>query len=140
MKEERAAQPAGKKKDKSPSTTGTAANANNAPEKVGLLQPSSEEVDESLDAAERGEMTHDSNEVTSPEAPAPPCDQPSHMASPDSAIPGVGPCSPGMSKKARGKMRERSVSLEAMDPDLERIAAQGVGRNGFIPTQEWVGC
>lgn len=51
-----------------------------------------------------------------------------------------------MSEKARGKMRERSSSLDddvaaltlRLDPELERIAAAGVGRNGFVPTQEWV--
>lgn len=42
-----------------------------------------------------------------------------------------------MSQKARGKMKEerRSASL---DGTLERVAAAGVGRNGFVPTQEWV--
>jgi hypothetical protein len=44
-----------------------------------------------------------------------------------------------LSEKARGKMRERhSASLEnagalALDP-----ASLSIGRNGFVPTQEWV--
>ncbi|EJD53359.1 hypothetical protein AURDEDRAFT_111005 [Auricularia subglabra TFB-10046 SS5] len=42
-----------------------------------------------------------------------------------------------MSEKARGKMRARNESFDA-DASLERIAAAGVGRNGFVPTQEWV--
>lgn len=44
-----------------------------------------------------------------------------------------------VSEKARGKMRERQRS-ESMDVSgsLERIAAAGVGRNGFVPTQDWV--
>ena len=43
-----------------------------------------------------------------------------------------------VSEKARGKMKEKlSMSLD-MNHSLERIAAAGVGRNGFIPTQEWV--
>ncbi|KAG6844484.1 hypothetical protein H0H87_006558 [Tephrocybe sp. NHM501043] len=43
-----------------------------------------------------------------------------------------------LSEKARGKMRERrSPSLDA-DITVDRIAAANVGRNGFIPTQEWV--
>lgn len=47
------------------------------------------------------------------------------------------------SEKALGKMRERaSLSDDAiplhLDPELERIATAGVGRNGFVPTQEWV--
>ena len=43
------------------------------------------------------------------------------------------------SEKARGKMRERqrSDSIE-MSGSLERIAAAGVGRNGFVPTQDWM--
>lgn len=44
----------------------------------------------------------------------------------------------GVSEKARGKMKaRRSVSTD-MTRSLERIAAAGVGRNGFVPTQEWV--
>lgn len=43
------------------------------------------------------------------------------------------------SEKARGKMKERrSLSLET-NSSLDRVAASGVGRNGFVPTQEWVG-
>jgi hypothetical protein len=43
-----------------------------------------------------------------------------------------------VSEKARGKMKaRRSVSMDATG-SLERIAAAGVGKNGFVPTQEWV--
>ncbi|KAH9951382.1 high-temperature-induced dauer-formation protein-domain-containing protein [Amylocystis lapponica] len=42
------------------------------------------------------------------------------------------------SEKARGKMRAgRSMSSD-LTGSLERLALTGVGRNGFIPTQEWV--
>ncbi|KAJ7135027.1 high-temperature-induced dauer-formation protein-domain-containing protein [Mycena crocata] len=42
------------------------------------------------------------------------------------------------SEKARGKMRaRRSLSLDT-NGSLDRVAAAGVGRNGFVPTQEWV--
>ena len=42
------------------------------------------------------------------------------------------------SEKARGKRRaQRSMSMDATG-SLERIAAAGVGKNGFVPTQEWV--
>ncbi|KAJ7098145.1 high-temperature-induced dauer-formation protein-domain-containing protein [Mycena belliarum] len=42
------------------------------------------------------------------------------------------------SEKARGKMRaRRSQSLDT-NGGLDRVAAAGVGRNGFVPTQEWV--
>jgi hypothetical protein len=44
-----------------------------------------------------------------------------------------------MSEKARGKMREDTTSPPIdLDPELQRVAAAGVGRNGFVPTQEWV--
>ncbi|KAJ8481660.1 hypothetical protein ONZ45_g15231 [Pleurotus djamor] len=41
-----------------------------------------------------------------------------------------------ISEKLRGKMKERSrsMSLDIVDP----AAAAAVGRNGFVPTQEWV--
>ncbi|KAF8892642.1 high-temperature-induced dauer-formation protein-domain-containing protein [Infundibulicybe gibba] len=42
------------------------------------------------------------------------------------------------SEKARGKMKaKRSLSSETT-ASLDHIAAAGVGRNGFVPTQEWV--
>lgn len=42
------------------------------------------------------------------------------------------------SEKARGKMRERrSLSLDG-NSSAERILSAGIGRNGFIPTEEWV--
>ncbi|GJE86851.1 high-temperature-induced dauer-formation protein-domain-containing protein [Phanerochaete sordida] len=43
----------------------------------------------------------------------------------------------GPSEKVRGKMRARAES-EDLTGSLERLAASGVGRNGFVPTQEWV--
>ncbi|KAI0262890.1 high-temperature-induced dauer-formation protein-domain-containing protein [Gloeopeniophorella convolvens] len=43
-----------------------------------------------------------------------------------------------VSEKARGKMRERrSMSMDT-DNSLDRVTATAVGRNGFVPTQEWV--
>jgi hypothetical protein len=43
------------------------------------------------------------------------------------------------SEKARGKMKARRSS-QSLDRNgsLDRVAAAGVGRNGFVPTQEWV--
>ncbi|ESK85891.1 hypothetical protein Moror_2314 [Moniliophthora roreri MCA 2997] len=43
------------------------------------------------------------------------------------------------SEKAKGKMKEqrRSSSIDN-NGSLERLAASGIGRNGFVPTQEWV--
>jgi High-temperature-induced dauer-formation protein len=46
--------------------------------------------------------------------------------------------STAVSEKARGKMPERrSLSLDT-DNSLDRATATTVGRNGFVPTQEWV--
>ncbi|TBU66059.1 high-temperature-induced dauer-formation protein-domain-containing protein [Dichomitus squalens] len=56
-----------------------------------------------------------------------------------STPPGGGQNAAGMSEKARGKMRAAGRSLSGdMTGSLERLAAAGVGRNGFVPTQEWV--
>ncbi|KAL0947175.1 hypothetical protein HGRIS_013299 [Hohenbuehelia grisea] len=45
---------------------------------------------------------------------------------------------PLISEKARGKMKERrSMSLDTTS-SADRVTASNVGRNGFIPTQEWV--
>ncbi|KAI6038982.1 high-temperature-induced dauer-formation protein-domain-containing protein [Pisolithus marmoratus] len=41
------------------------------------------------------------------------------------------------SEKARGKMRENSVSSETTS-SAALLASTGVGRNGFVPTHEWV--
>ena len=52
-------------------------------------------------------------------------------------LPSAGSAS-AVSEKARGKMRaQRSTSMDTTG-SLERIAAVGVGKNGFVPTQEWV--
>ncbi|KAL0567514.1 hypothetical protein V5O48_014482 [Marasmius crinis-equi] len=42
------------------------------------------------------------------------------------------------SERARGKMKERRSSSLDADGNLDRVAAAGIGRNGFVPTQEWV--
>ncbi|GBE82466.1 hypothetical protein SCP_0408500 [Sparassis crispa] len=57
-----------------------------------------------------------------------------------SEAPPLGVQSPEISEKARGKMRAlRSMSMSMdMTGSLERLVTTGVGRNGFIPTQEWV--
>lgn len=46
----------------------------------------------------------------------------------------------GMSEKARGKLREDSGREESLDLSAEEevAAAVALGKNGFIPTQEWV--
>ncbi|KAF9066874.1 high-temperature-induced dauer-formation protein-domain-containing protein [Rhodocollybia butyracea] len=48
------------------------------------------------------------------------------------------PSAQSTSQKAKGKMKERRSSSSMDAGSLERIAAAGIGRNGFIPTREWV--
>lgn len=56
---------------------------------------------------------------------------------PEDIEPIVGPSSSSpKSEKSRGKMKERRSS--SVDVNLEYMAANAVGRNGFVPTQEWV--
>lgn len=43
-----------------------------------------------------------------------------------------------LSEKARGKLRQGSSMSVEMTRSLERIALAGIGRNRFVPTQEWV--
>lgn len=76
-------------------------------------------------AADATEDTTFSQPLMSPTATSPP----------SSGFPPL----PAVSEKARGKMRDRgrSLSLET-DASLDRVALAGVGRNGFVPSQEWV--
>ncbi|EIN03674.1 hypothetical protein PUNSTDRAFT_47999 [Punctularia strigosozonata HHB-11173 SS5] len=95
-------------------------------EKARLLERESQSARQSEENLSRLERQDSGVEVTrplmSPTSGEPPA---SRTGSPARA-----------SEKARGKMRERrSIS---MDSELERIASAGVGRNGFVPTQEWV--
>lgn len=60
------------------------------------------------------------------------------LMSPTTESPPAHGAQSSVSEKVRGKMRERrSLSLDT-DASLDRVAAAGVGRNGFVPTQEWV--
>jgi len=60
----------------------------------------------------------------------------------DDGASGAGPASP-LSEKARGKLRERvqrsrpSVDMSSISLNLDQLALS-VGRNGFVPTQDWV--
>jgi len=53
---------------------------------------------------------------------------------------GAGGTPKKVSEKARGKMRARSSESVDTTASLERLTAAGVavGRNGFVPTQDWV--
>ena len=71
------------------------------------------------------------------ESPTRPLMSPTATETP--GLPPVPDSSAAMSEKARGKMRAAGRSLSGdMTGSLERLAAAGVGRNGFVPTQEWV--
>ncbi|KAF9792467.1 high-temperature-induced dauer-formation protein-domain-containing protein [Thelephora terrestris] len=74
----------------------------------------------SRDSPQRGPSTDD-------EAPIP-LVSPTAGSTPESAL----------SEKARGKLRERSSMSIEMTRSLERVALAGIGRNRFVPTQEWV--
>ncbi len=71
------------------------------------------------------------------ESPTRPLMSPTAADSP--GFPAVPAGSSAPSEKARGKMRAAGRSLSGdMTGSLELLAAAGVGRNGFVPTQEWV--
>ncbi|KAF8841173.1 hypothetical protein BDN67DRAFT_928885 [Paxillus ammoniavirescens] len=101
-------------------------------EKARLLRNDS---DAALATDREAESSHDPNNASmqdenSGEGPvvARPVTSPSSESTPSTST----------SEKARGKMRERrSLSLE-INSSVERNASVGIGRNGFVPTQEWV--
>lgn len=81
------------------------------------------------DAAHEEDMDNDGPRASDVELTA-------AVLSPSSDNPYDSPVSP-ISEKARGKMRERSsLSLDTVSP-LDRVPLS-IGRNGFVPTQEWV--
>lgn len=43
----------------------------------------------------------------------------------------------GTPEKTRGELKERNESVD-IAPTMERALAADIGRNGFVPTQEWV--
>ncbi len=64
---------------------------------------------------------------------------PTMAETPGISTPPSGQDAAAISEKARGKMRAAGRSLSGdMTGSLERLASAGVGRNGFVPTQEWV--
>lgn len=82
---------------------------------------------ESLPESQRRSASEDDATTTSP------------LMSPTLAdSPGLERPSARPSEKARGKMRAGRSLSDEMTGSLERIAAAGIGRNGFVPTQEWV--
>ncbi|KAF7968571.1 hypothetical protein HWV62_30117 [Athelia sp. TMB] len=60
------------------------------------------------------------------------------LTSPTSETVPLADASGAVSEKVRGKMRARRSTSVETSGSLERVAATGVGKNGFVPTQEWV--
>ncbi|KAI0747903.1 high-temperature-induced dauer-formation protein-domain-containing protein [Daedaleopsis nitida] len=110
-----------------------------ASEKARLLRSETGSLDlprntDSTDTLPEAHARHADDE----QAPTRPLMSPTATEAPPLATPSsAGPT--GVSEKARGKMRAAGRSLSGdMTGSLERLAAAGVGRNGFVPTQEWV--
>lgn len=132
-KEEQARSAEGKLKGKS-SANDAGENEEPSAEKARLLE--SEHIGEteleSLEEGTRVPEAMDGVHDTQADTTIHPLTSPTSDVSPLPA----GPAS-AVSEKARGKMRaRRSISLDTTG-SLERIAAAGVGKNGFVPTQEW---
>lgn len=129
----------------------TSMDSNQAPEKTGLLrggEPAEEIFDADVESAAALASDMDRASIRSPPPPhglglETDSVPPSPRAGTEDTTSGLDHAA-RMSEKARGKRRERNTSISdepiplRMDPELERIAAAGVGRNGFVPTQEWV--
>lgn len=91
-------------------------------EKVRLLQQQDATLDREAESSHGPNTEDDEGTVSGPIIP------PSSQSMPGSPT----------SEKTRGKMRERrSLSLDA-NTSTERLASVGIGRNGFVPTREWV--
>jgi hypothetical protein len=126
-KEELARKNEGKSKDKSPANE-TGEEEQPSDEKARLLE-SEQGGENDLATLEEGiRQPETRDEVRNPEENSPTSEEQPSVAGPAFAV----------SEKAKGKMRaQRSMSIDATG-SLERIAAAGVGKNGFVPTQEWV--
>jgi hypothetical protein len=106
-------------------------------EKAALLGRDFDEEEDGADITSAGAGAHASSAATSstpPPADATPQSPTSPVTSPTTSD------RPPMSEKARGKMRavEGETDDEVSEEDLMKVAAAGVGPNGYVPTQEWV--
>ncbi|KAJ3908417.1 high-temperature-induced dauer-formation protein-domain-containing protein [Lentinula edodes] len=94
-------------------------------EKKNLVNNEDEnDPDENSAASQIPHSDHDGGPTTTTEPVVSP--------TPDS-IPSAKP-----SEKSKGKMKQRRSSSSLDAGSLERMAAAGIGRNGFVPTPEWV--
>jgi hypothetical protein len=101
-------------------------------EKARLLESESA-VSSNLSQLEEGlSSANISSDERTTDSPASPPGTPAHNQNSSGYV----------SEKARGKQRatRRSMSVDASDSieNLQRFTAAGIGRNGFVPTQEWV--
>ncbi|KIY67699.1 hypothetical protein CYLTODRAFT_396572 [Cylindrobasidium torrendii FP15055 ss-10] len=94
----------------------------------------SQERDSTSSAGEKARLMSESSQELSSEAGA------SDVVSTSATLPDSPTTTEtvGRSEKALGKQKERAEGSIDIELSPERIAALGVGRNGFIPTQEWV--
>lgn len=92
-------------------------------EKVRLLQQQDDTIDR------EAESSHDPNMEGEEE---PTVSRPIVLESSES-IPGT-----PTTEKARGKMRERRSHPLDENSSVDEAISAGIGRNGFVPTQEWV--
>ncbi|KAH7930903.1 hypothetical protein BV22DRAFT_1028069 [Leucogyrophana mollusca] len=105
-------------------------------EKTRLLQTESNSALELSRETESSAREPDSDDIDDSTGDDPAVTRP--LMSPISEAPTASITATATSEKARGKMRaRRSLSLDTTS-SVERIAAAGIGRNGFLPTQEWV--
>lgn len=123
-------------------------------EKAALLGQTDDQEDDEPRSTPRPALTSPTGEhsdriaqpLTTPgDQPADPLSSVSSQ-SPEYADTTYAPPKP-MSEKARGKMKavnESETSLpidpvdEVPDEELMKVAASGVGPNGYVPTQDWV--
>lgn len=141
-----------KKSEETKGTTRTNSELDTIAEKAALLGREAEEEEPTSPMEERrhplpADVPHDLQPLTSP-GDLNVITDPLSLASPTSEAPEPDYLPHAMSEKAMGKMRatESVTSLASVvgeglgipDEELMKVAAAGVGPNGYIPTQEWV--
>ncbi|KAI0060891.1 hypothetical protein BV25DRAFT_1806699 [Artomyces pyxidatus] len=103
-----------------------------------------ERENSALGISSRGQSNDSLMEVRVDPRSSPPEEEPGAPEGVDTVRPLMSPSlnasgfPPAISEKVRGKMRERRSMSVDTDGSYDRAAAAGVGKNGFVPTQEWV--
>lgn len=107
-------------------------------EKAVLLERERERESEDRSESVRNSDEHGAGTISPPMGD--PAVETEEHAEADPDVPGTPGTPRKMSEKVRGKMRARSTDSVETTISLERLTLAGVsvGRNGFVPTQEWV--